>query len=97
MKASGGLLALSMFAACATEGGDDQAAIEEAPLINGSPTTARPEVMQISVGPFSCSATMISPSTFLRAAHCISFVPVFFGGTARFVNGTAQSITRIFA
>src|SRR5690349_16092683 len=82
---------------CVMEEAEEETTTDEELLINGTPTTARPEVMQLHIGRFNCSATMISPSTFLTAAHCIGFAPIATGGSVTFVDGTTVPVQRIFA
>lgn len=83
-----------LSSACAV----DDLASESQDLLNGTPTTARGEVAQFFVpsGGF-CSATMISPTTFLTAAHCIDNAPMETGGTLSFVDGTRIAVIRTFA
>ncbi|MFT3697654.1 MAG: trypsin-like serine protease [Kofleriaceae bacterium] len=67
-------------------------------LLGGSGTRARPEVFQFfTVNSTFCSATLISPTTFLTAAHCINNLPMQNGGSASFISGPPIAVTRTFA
>src|SRR4051812_2584895 len=71
------LFASSLFvfvgaAACEPAGpGDSEVELAAAPIVNGTYTTARPEVGAIEYG---CTATLIGARNFLTAAHCIDYL-----------------------
>jgi hypothetical protein len=68
-------------------------------LINGTPTNARPEVVIFTVAGGACTATMISPSTFVTAAHCVNFSWMSVGGliTASAIGKGAVMADRTFS
>ena len=91
-----------MLSACAIEDPDaaDDQSSDSQDLLNGTPTTARPEVAKFLVpsgGGAFCTATVISPTTFITAAHCIDNAPMESGGSLLFVNGTSIQVVRTFA
>jgi uncharacterized protein YjdB len=84
--------ATQLCVACVMDAPEDETATDEEGLINGTPTTAHPEVVQLWVprdatSSVTCTATMISPSTFLTAAHCIDWVPEFTDRAITQANG----------
>ena len=89
-------LAVFTLAAC---GGPADDALEEPlqsseqPVVNGIPTTARPEVGQIN----GCTATLISPRHFLTAAHCISYEANRTIAGSLWIGSNAYGIERITA
>src|SRR5262249_5215188 len=57
----------------------------ESDLLGGTYTSARPEVGKFNISPSIgggfCTGTLISPTTFVTAAHCISHLPQNTGGS----------------
>ena len=89
-----------MFSACAIDDPDaaDDLSSDSQDLLNGSGTALRPEVAEFDVpGGGFCTATLISPTTFITAAHCIDNKPMEPGGSLFFVNGTSVPVVRTFA
>src|SRR4051812_19431404 len=89
-----------MLSACAIEDPDaaDDLSSDSQDLLNGTPTTARAEVAKFNTpGGEFCTATLISPTTFITAAHCIHNEPMESGGSLLFVNGTSIPVVRTFA
>jgi hypothetical protein len=86
-----------MLSACALDEGDDLSA-DSQDLLNGTPTTARPEVAKFHTPNATfCTATLLSPTTFITAAHCINNAPMQSGGTLEVVNGTILPVVRTFS
>lgn len=79
------LLCAAPLAACSAEGldgGDESVGSDEQAVVGGTDTWDRPEVVELELlGGFAgieggrCSATMISSTTFVTAAHCINYLP----------------------
>src|SRR6476659_9684572 len=70
------------------------------PLILGTETSALPAVgygVFPSGGPsaIKCTATLISPTTFVTAAHCINFFPRQIGGTITFPGVVADAFVKM--
>jgi hypothetical protein len=63
---------------------NDQIEAQSQPIIGGTPTFARPEVGQVSIGGAGCTATLISPDTFVTAAHCINYAAMVRGSQYRY-------------
>lgn len=78
-KPSAATVLFSLFALGITACGspmdpeDGQFETESQSIVNGTLTYARPEVIQFG----GCTATLLSPTTFLTAAHCIGYYPEY--------------------
>lgn len=85
-----------VLSACAVDAPDELAA-DSQDLLGGSATTLRPEVAEFDSAAGFCTASLLSPTTFITAAHCIENQAMQPGGSLLFVDGTRIPVVRTFA